>query len=424
MKKKVYSKENFHTTRSDGRYDRTLGFLYEQFRRKKPKLSSDCLKSADEFPEWRRSVRKKLRELIGISENLHAEFAMLKEEKRDGYRIYHYEMYPEEYLAVPFLLLVPEKVIQTGGKVPAVICNPGSGARLPSLAGEPDNGPNRYPLRNRQAWCYAKAGMIALAVENPATGLNSEPGIAYGEVQLRCLTLLLQLGRTYHGFITEQRLMLLDFLKQHPLVDPERLACSGLSLGCGGTLYTAVLSDDVKAVVYNDFVCRHVTRLLSTTEISTNPVMACSFIPGANEWFDIQPDLMAALAPRPLLLAEGGSWKNCIEKVVHAYRMLGKENNLSVKYYPKFSDPASRKFEDIDLLTCEGLTPQEFLERSNVDASQHSFHPELAIPWLTRLFLGTEYNDSPLLAEIRRAKEEKERFFNADDEEIFPGRKS
>ena len=334
MKKKVYSKENFHTTHSDGRYDRTLGFLYEQFRRR-------------------------------------------------------------------------------------------SGARLPSLAGKPDCGPNSYPLRNRQAWWYVKAGMIALAVENPATGINSEPDIAYGEVQLRCLSLLLQLGRTYHGFITEQRLMLLDFLKQYPLVDPEQLACSGLSLGCGGTLYTAVLSDDVKAVVYNDFVCRNVARLLlSTTEISTNPVMACSFIPGANEWFDIQPDLMAALAPRPLLLAEGGSWKNCIEKVVHAYRMLGKKNNLSVKYYPKFSDPASRKFEDIDLLTCEGLTPQEFLERSNVDASQHSFHPELAIPWLTRLFPGTEYNDSPLLAEIRRAKEEKERFFNADDEEIFPGRKS
>ena len=81
MKKKVYSKENFHTTHSDGRYDRTLGFLYEQFRRM-------------------------------------------------------------------------------------------SGARLPSLAGKPDCGPNSYPLRNRQAWWYVKAGMIALAVENPATGIK------------------------------------------------------------------------------------------------------------------------------------------------------------------------------------------------------------------------------------------------------------
>jgi len=37
---------------------------------------------------------------------------LLSEEPRNGYRLYRYEFYPEERLAVPILVLVPEAVIR------------------------------------------------------------------------------------------------------------------------------------------------------------------------------------------------------------------------------------------------------------------------------------------------------------------------
>ncbi|OQA87325.1 MAG: Abhydrolase family protein [Lentisphaerae bacterium ADurb.Bin242] len=420
MKKSFFTAENFKSARPDGRFDRSLGFIYESLRRKEPKLSFDRVSSAAEFPAWRERVREKLRELLRMVPHPQPEFVLLKEEKRDGYRLFHYEFYPEDLLAVPFLMLIPEDVIAGGRKVPAVICNPGSGAGMKSLAGEPDTRPNRYPGRNRQAWWYVKAGFIAVAIENPATAENSEPGIPYGLTQLRFLSLLMKAGRTCQGFITEQRLMVLEFLKKHPLVDPGKLACSGLSLGCGGILYTTVLSDDVRAMIYNDFVCDGDARLFSVTEFPADPVMAAGFIPGASDWFAIQPDLTASIAPRPMLLAEGGAWKGNIEKIVRSYEMLDARENLSLNYYKKYADPASRKYDSVDLRKTTGLTGEDYLDYSYVDVSQHSFHPELAIPWLTKLFFGKECGDPALSAEIEASLSEKEHFFNADDEEIFP----
>ena len=35
-----------------------------------------------------------------------------------------------------------------------------------------------------------------------------------------------------------------------------------------------------------------------------------------------------------------------------------------------------------------GLTPEEFFEVANVDAPQHSFHPDVNLPWLSRIFFG------------------------------------
>lgn len=415
-----FSAENFQSSRADGRFDRSLGFIYDYLRRKEPALSFDKVTSPAEFPAWREKVRAKLRELLRMQTHAQPEFILLKEEKREGYRLLHYEFYPEENLAVPFLMLIPDDVLDGVRKAPAVICNPGSGAGMESLAGEPSMYPNRYPLRNRQAWWYVKAGFISIAIDNPATAGLSEPGIPYGLTQLRFLSLLMRSGRTYQGFITEQRLMLLEFLKNHPLVDGGKLACSGLSLGCGGILYATVLSDEVKAMIYNDFVCDGDARIFSVTELPADPVLAASFIPGASDWFAIQPDLTAAVAPRPVLLAEGGAWKGNIEKIVRAYELLGARKNLSLQYYPKYADPASRRYDTVDLRKTRGLTAMDYLDYSYVDVSQHSFHPELAIPWLTKLFFGKVCDKPELLTEIANSIHEKEHHFNAHDEEIFP----
>ena len=378
---------DFRTQRADGRFDRSLGFVMDYLRRMKPAYSFDDIKSAEEIPAWRAKVRAKLKELLQVGDNLKTEFVRISEARRDGYRLYRYEFHPEEALAVPVLVLVPEDAIASGRKVPAVVCMPGSGASLNSLAGEPDSSANHFPLRNRQAWFYVKAGMVAVAIENPATAENGEPGVDHYLTQAQFARLMTVCGRSMWGFMVEHVLQTVEFLKDHPQVDRRRIALSALSLGCIPALYSAVLSDDVAAVVYNDFVCSSAIRAMTVTEKVRGPVDARRPF-GFYRWFDDQPDLMAAVAPRPMILAEGGPWKRHIEKVRRAYEMLGASGNLHVAYYEKYADPATRKFEDVDLKTTSGLDGGSYLLRANVDASQHSFHPDVNLPWLSQVFFG------------------------------------
>lgn len=389
-----FTASDYESKRSDGRHESSLAFLMHAIRNIKPKLSFDNVHTYEEFTLWRQAVRDKLRELLKMTGNFDVEFKLLSEEKRDFYRLYKYEFYPEDGLVIPIMVLIPEDVIANNKQVPAVICSPGSGAGLGSLAGEADDCINRYPFRNKQAWWYCKAGMIGVAVENPATAWNSVDGVEYGQVQSKFFQLLPLAGRTYHGFITEQRLMIVEFLKKHPLVDNKKIAVSGLSLGCGGVLYAALMSDDIAAAVYNDFVCSDSQRVLSATETASGPNLAAARLPGALEWFDVQPDLQAALAPLPAIYPEGGPWVGHLEKIVRAYKLAGAEENLEIHYYDKYADPSKRIHDNEDLHKITGLTMLEHLEYANVDALQHSFHPEKDVPFLCRLFYGKDYECS------------------------------
>ena len=406
--REYFTASDFESSRPDGRFTSSLGYLMRAIRAVEPKLSFDKISDPAEFPAWKQAVRDKLRELLRMRTELEVEFKLLAEEKRDGYRLFRYEFYPEDFLAVPIIMVVPEDVIQTGRRVPAVICSPGSGAGLDSLAGEPDDNYNRYPVRNKQAWWYARAGMIGIAIENPATAYNSVDGVEYGQVQSKFFQLLPLAGKTYHGFVTEQRLMIIEFLKKHPLVDASRSAVSGMSLGCGGVLYTALMSDDVSAAVYNDFVFSFVQRVLCCTEISSGPNLATAVWAGGAEWFDIIPDLMAALAPLPLCLPEGGVWTGHVEKVLRAYEMAGASDQVDLHYYNKYADPASRKHDGENLREVTGLSAYDYLVYANVDAEQHSFHPEVVIPFICRTFYGKDYQvPAQLQQEIEAAAREK-----------------
>ncbi len=384
-----FQPEDFETKRTDGRFENHMAFAWDYVRRMVPEYSFNKLKDADELPPWRAKVRAKLGELLMLPEKLPApEFKMLREERRDEYRLYRYEFYPEARLAVPILVLVPERAINDESKVPAVVCLPGSGASLNSLAGEPDEYGNHYPARNRQAWHYAQLGMVSVAIENPATAESGVREVNHFATQAQFARMMTLAGRSNWGFMVEHVLETVDFLRRHPNVDPKRVAISGMSLGCIPALYAAVMSDNIAAVVYNDYVSSWAANALSVTKGLGGGVDARRPF-GFYRWFDDEPDLMAAVAPRPMIFAEGGAWTNCIEKVLRAYRLAGAEKNLHVAYYEKYADPAARKHEGVDLHQAKGLTDNDYLVMSNVDADQHSFHPDINLPWLAKVFFGT-----------------------------------
>ncbi|HOE61782.1 MAG TPA: alpha/beta hydrolase family protein [Candidatus Latescibacteria bacterium] len=380
--------QDFETPRPDGRFENHMAFAWDYVRRMTPEYSFDKLREASEMPAWRAKVRTKLGELLQIPVPLpKVEFKLLNEEKRNGYRLHRYEFYPEERLAIPILVLVPENAIAGKKRVPAVVCMPGSGASLNSLAGEPDEFGNRYPARNRQAWHYAQIGMIGVAIENPATAESGIREVNHFATQAQFARMMTLAGRSNWGFMTKHVLQTIDFMKEHPNVDSERIAVSGMSLGCIPALYAAVMSDDVAAVVYNDFVSSWAANALSVTKNLGGSVDARRPY-GFHRWFDDEPDLMAAVAPRPMIFSEGGAWKGVIEKVQRAYRLAGAEQNLRIAYYEKYADPATRKYEDVALHQAKGLTGNDYLLFSNVDAGQHSFHPDVNLPWIAEVFFG------------------------------------
>jgi hypothetical protein len=103
-------------------------------------------------------------------------------------------------------------------------------------------------------------------------------------------------------------------------------------------------------------------------------------VPGMFRWFDF-PDLLAATAPRPLLLTEGGVTPQ-IARVARAYERLGAAERFEVHYYPKYATPADRAHDHDEMP--EGLTQDEYFKYANVDAPQHSFKGHLAVHWLRR----------------------------------------
>ena len=64
--------------------------------------------------------------------------------------------------------------------------------------------------------------------------------------------------------------------------------------------------------------------------------------------------------------------------------------NLKIYYYEKYATPEQRPFDGQPIP--EGLSAQEYFEYANVDVPNHRFHPELAVPWLAKVF-GIEMNE-------------------------------
>jgi len=254
------NKENrtFVSGREDGRFVQTAGFMQAYMKNLRPKLAFDPRMKPEDFPAWREAIRAKLPELLCFPEDVPKQPPpkQLWNKQREGYQLQKWEAYPEPFSVVPFLVLIPDGVSQQS-PAPGVMCFPGSTSSKESLAGEPelDTGKpstRRHWATNKQALFYTQKGFVSVAVENPATNETASPLRSRGPMS-NCA---LWMGRNYLGVSVFQKACILEWLGKLPLVDPERIAASGHSLGSNpadilGILYPKL----VKAVVHNDFVC-------------------------------------------------------------------------------------------------------------------------------------------------------------------------
>ncbi|MDP6039542.1 MAG: alpha/beta hydrolase family protein [Candidatus Latescibacteria bacterium] len=383
------SERVFRSGRRDGRFQTSLGFCHYLMANHVPRLAYDEALSVAAFEDWRGAVKEKLTALMGFPEvGNQPKPRQLWEEARDGYRLEKWEAFPESGSVVPFLMLIPDGVsVEHPGR--AVMCFTGSAQTKELLCGEPelnaDQPENKHPARNQMAMWYAKAGIIAVGLENPETGELAEgPDLSasLGRGREKLATELILLGRNYVGLSVFQKLYVLNWLRSLNFVDGDRIAVSGHSLGTEPAMVMAVLDERIRALVFNDFLCHTVTRYAAIARPEDgqwkHTIPLWHLIPGFQQWFDFS-DLLAAVAPRPLLITEGGLTTH-LERVGKAYETLGARKNYVFHYYPKYADRADRLHEDETVP--EGLTMAEFFEYANVDAPNHCFKENLAVPWL------------------------------------------
>ena len=373
--------EVFRSRRPDGRYADPFWVTYNQLRDLRPEFSFAPGRAGD-FPGWRERVRAKLRDLVAFPDGyVQPEYRCLWTKERDGFELQKWEAYPEPYALSYCYLLVPDGVSEQS-PAPAVLCAPGGQGSKELLAGEQESSgqptANRFPARNRQAYHYAKAGYVALAVAGGSSGEanGDEPPPPESKDALW--------NRVWMGFAGERNAILykyqmLQWLKTCRPVDRKRLAVSAHSMSTPHVMMAALLDPEVGAVVYNDFICNWHKRQVATVLPSLG---LGHLLPGMIRYFDYV-DLIAAMAPRPFLVTEGGRTED-LELIKSAYRLANAESSFQFHYYSKYDSPEKRHYDDTPL--GEGMTGTQFLEYANVDAANHYFKRELAIPWLNKVF--------------------------------------
>ena len=131
-------------------------------------------------------------------------------------------------------------------------------------------------------------------------------------------------------------------------------------------------------------MCRTLERAQVMTHPGRNgsrpaPNSIRHLIPGFWLQFDF-PDIVAALAPRPVICTEGGLDRD-FKMISKAYKLAGAPQNFRYHHQPKF---ARAKRWQGDKLP-HGLDRDRFFNLANVDPRNHYFKHELIIPWLREL---------------------------------------
>jgi len=376
--------------RADGRAVNARAVAQHLMEARAPELAFDPDCSQEEFVRWQEKVRRAMASLMGHPRaGAQPEARLLSEEPREGYRLQRWEGYPTGGCAVRYLVLVPDGA-SAAAPAPAVLCIPGSGQSKELLAGEPEvvaaYVPSQSELRNDMARQFVRAGYVAVAVDNPCAGetsdLERESSVWRGYDYEDTSRVLLELGWSYQGYTSFVDKYVLDWMKRQPAVRRDRIVVSGFSLGTETLMILGALDEEIFAFVFNDFLCRTRERALAMTLPGSDgrrhyPNSIRHLIPGMLTQFDF-PDLVAALAPRPVICLEGGMDRD-FRLVERAYAVAGAPDACRCLHQPRFADPAVR--ERIDSIPY-GLTRDEFFRLANVDPRNHYFKGEIAIPWL------------------------------------------
>lgn len=375
------------TNRKDGRYLSSRGCVQRLLAEKTPRLAFDPVMTPKTFRKWQREMKLTMQRLMKHPEIDRTKPARIKSIQRDGYRIEKWESYPLPHSVVPFLVMIPDGT-DADHPAPAALCIPGFGQTKELLAGERtgnfglEGERDTIPRQAAMGLHYVRQGLVAVVVDNVSCGELSDNG--YFDY-LATSRFLLEIGWSYLGLCSYQDRVILEWMKEQGFINRQRIIASGFSLGTEPMMVLGLMDDSIYAFVYNDFLCRTRERALVMTCPTTRgerpfPNSIEHLIPEFLTNFDF-PDIVAALAPRPVICTEGGLDRDFL-LIRQAYQKAGAEKNFTWYHYEKFANDSLRKpITDMP----EGIDRATFFRLANVDPPNHYFKTEWVIPWLKRL---------------------------------------
>ncbi len=267
----------------------------------KPCLSFDA---KQDFAEWRKQVKAKLYELVGI-ENIKRNECPLNVEiesevQKDGYKQIRFTFESEKGAFVPCYLLVPNGEKK---KYPVAVTLQGHSSGFHNSIAEPkDESENEYALgRGAFAVQAVKRGYAALAIEQRGMGEtrpSQRPDQKNANMCEYTAHIALLLGRTIIGERMWDISKALDALSTFDCVDMQDITLTGNSGGGTASFYGACFDERITLAAPSCAFCSYKASILNVFHCS------CNFIPRAYEWFEMH-DLACLIAPRKLLAIAG-----------------------------------------------------------------------------------------------------------------------
>lgn len=292
-----------------------------------------------EVAAWRKSARKKLRDLIGLDTMVSCPLKPRVTERVDcgDYVRERIEIQVEPQVVMPVYMLIPK----TGKKSHATILCPhghgfGAKAGISGAGGHPAIEAAIAKYHGDYGRTLCRAGFVTLCPDARGFGERQEK-VAAGDILNSSCNYLnhmaIPLGQTVTGMWVHDLQRLIEYAGTRPECDLSRLGCAGLSGGGLQTLWLTALDDRIKAAIDSGYFYGVKESLL---DLHAN--CSCNYVPHLWEHAD-QGDLGALIAPRPFLVQSGdedplngaGKLKNVTSQLAIArkvYRILGAAKNL------------------------------------------------------------------------------------------------
>lgn len=248
------------------------------------------------------------------------------------------------YLLIPDGLTTP---------APAAVALHGHGYGSRQITGLlPDGSPAPEDPSAQYAVAMVRRGLITIAPDIAGFGermtagdLRYDPDAPYG-----CFRLVQRLalhGLTLAGLRIAETRGVISWLADRPEVDADRIGLIGHSGGATLALLTSVVDDRVAALGLSAYANTFAASIESVHHC------ACNYLPGILAVAE-QPDLLAAIAPRPLFCESGAEdpifpvrgFREAMEGAQQAYGRAGAADQLHWDVFPGRHQVSGRQLFD------------------------------------------------------------------------------
>jgi dienelactone hydrolase len=281
-----------------------------------------------------------------------AKVHVVSRQDHDDYTLERFEFHNGVDMVVPGILLLPTKRV---GRVPAIIGLHGHGSSKESICTDASSSQLIGPMLARRGYVVAAIDACfngERVGKGPASTLDNAAG-----QEASLFKLYLWQGHTLWGMMLREEQCLIDYLETRPEIDKDRIAATGMSMGCTRSWWLAAIDDRIKAIVGVACFTRY-TELIAHGNIRKHGIYY--FVPGVLKEFDTEA-IYALIAPRPMLMLsgdqDGGAPTDGIavleQKLGSVYGLYGKGEqfrsivykNTGHEYLPEMKDQMAQWFE-------------------------------------------------------------------------------